>query len=334
VIHLPGGAAPRDPLRAISTRIVAAVGLVLFVVFVVYIDRDGYRDGNGDGLTLLDCFYYAVVSLSTTGYGDITPTSQPARLVNVLLITPARVAFLIILVGTTLQVLTDQYRTNVRLTRWRRTVKDHVIVCGYGTKGRSAARTLLGKGVPREQIVVVDESADARARATAQGMAAVAGSASSTEALNEAGVRDASSVVVAVDRDDAAVLATLTARELNSEATIVVAVREEENVHLLHQSGASSVITSSGAAGRLLGHAVYEPRVTEVLEDLLSVGEGLDIEHRPVEESEVGALSSLEIERGLVVGVIRDGELIRFDDPRVTELRAGDQVVYLHSHRA
>ena len=65
------------------------------------------------------------------------------------------------------------------------------------------------------------------------------------EALNEAGVREASSVVVAVDRDDTAVLATLTARELNAKATIVASVREEENVHLLHQSGASSVITSS-----------------------------------------------------------------------------------------
>jgi voltage-gated potassium channel len=162
----------------------------------------------------------------------------------------------------------------------------------------------------------------------------VAGSATSTEALGEAGVREASSVVVAVDRDDAAVLATLTARELNSTATIVAAVREEENVHLLHQSGASSVITSSGAAGRLLGHAVHEPRVTEVLEDLLSVGEGLDIAHRPVGESELGPLSGLRIDRGIVVGVIRDDELIRFDDPRASELRAGDQVVYLHSHRA
>lgn len=105
-------------------------------------------------------------------------------------------------------------------------------------------------------------------------------------------------------------------------------------MHLLHQSGASSVITSSGAAGRLLGQAVHAPRVTEVLEDLLSVGEGLDIEHRPVDESELGQLSALKIDRGIVVGVIRGDELIRFDDPRASELRAGDQVVYLHSHRA
>jgi len=89
-------------------------------------------------------------------------------------------------------------------------------------------------------------------------------------------------VVVAVSRDDAAVLATLTARELNPSATIVAAVREDENAHLLHESGASSVITSSSAAGRLLGLATTAPHITEVLEDLLSVGSGLDIVKRPI----------------------------------------------------
>ncbi|NHW88029.1 two pore domain potassium channel family protein, partial [Escherichia coli] len=76
----------------------------------VYLEREQYRDNNGDGLTLLDCFYYAVVSLSTTGYGDIVPMTQQARLVNIVFVTPARVLFLIILVGTTLEVLTEQYR--------------------------------------------------------------------------------------------------------------------------------------------------------------------------------------------------------------------------------
>ena len=53
------------------------------------------------------------VTLSTTGYGDITPVTTAARLTNVLLVTP--VLFLIILVGTTLQVLTEQCGTNRRL---------------------------------------------------------------------------------------------------------------------------------------------------------------------------------------------------------------------------
>lgn len=106
----------QGPLRALAIRLAAAITLVLLTVGVIYLDRDGYRDVNGDGLTLLDCFYYAVVSLSTTGYGDITPVTPDARLMNIVFITPARVLFLIILVGTTLEVLTDQYRNSLRVT--------------------------------------------------------------------------------------------------------------------------------------------------------------------------------------------------------------------------
>jgi voltage-gated potassium channel len=210
-------------------------------------------------------------------------------------------------------------------------LKDHVIICGFGTKGESAVRTLRDKGCEQSEIVVIDERAEARARATALGLAAVDGSVASTEALQEAEIGRARAVVVAVDRDDTAVLATLTARELNPQASIVAAVREAENVHLLRQSGATSVVTTASAAGRLLGHAVDEPRVTEVLEDLLSVGEGLDIAEHVVAEDEAGPIAALKPD-GLVVGVMRDGELMRFDDRRVAELQARDRVVYLHSH--
>lgn len=83
--------------------------MALFVLFltalVVWLDRGGYHD-NADGtVDLLDCVYYATVTLSTTGYGDIVPSSDSARLINILGVTPLRVAFLIILVGTTLEVL-------------------------------------------------------------------------------------------------------------------------------------------------------------------------------------------------------------------------------------
>ena len=63
--------------------------------------------------------------------------------------------------------------------------------------------------------------------------------------LRDAGIDKAAQVVVAVDADDAAVLVTLTAREHNETATIVAAVREDENAHLLHQSGATAIVRTS-----------------------------------------------------------------------------------------
>lgn len=64
--------------------------------------------------------------------------------------------FLIILVGTALKVLTDQYRNTLRVSRWRRKLKDHVIVCGYGTKGRAAVGALLETGFDKSRIVIVE----------------------------------------------------------------------------------------------------------------------------------------------------------------------------------
>ena len=80
-----------SPGIAIARRIGYAFAALLFAVVVVYLDRDGYRDAQGNALSLLDCLYYATVSLSTTGYGDITPLTPEARLINVLVITPLRV---------------------------------------------------------------------------------------------------------------------------------------------------------------------------------------------------------------------------------------------------
>ncbi|MDI9917095.1 potassium channel family protein, partial [Rhodococcus sp. IEGM 1379] len=108
-----------SPFRAIYKRVLIALGALAAAVVIVYIDRAGYRDAQENELSLLDCIYYATVSLSTTGYGDITPFTPSARLVNVLLITPLRIFFLIVLVGTTLSALTESSRQAFKIQRWR-----------------------------------------------------------------------------------------------------------------------------------------------------------------------------------------------------------------------
>jgi voltage-gated potassium channel len=163
------------------------------------------------------------------------------------------------------------------------------------------------------------------------GYASIHGDASSAGVLRRAHTPDARAIVVAPDRDDTAVLITLTARELNPSATIVASVREEENVHLLRQSGAGTVITSSGAAGRLLGLATLEPAAVQVLEDLLASGEGLDIVERDVAPSDVGKPPTGGPGR-LVIAVVRDGEVLRFDDERAQTTQARDRLVCLCTH--
>ena len=112
--------------------------------------------------------------------------------------------------------------------------------------------------------------------------------------MREAEVGKARAVIVAVSRDDTAelttltTLTTLTIRQLAPDATVVAAVRESENADLLTQSGADSVITSSDAAGGLLGLATDSPRTVSVVENLIAVNTGLDLLEREVVPDEVG----------------------------------------------
>ncbi|MGH3909410.1 MAG: potassium channel family protein [Pseudonocardiaceae bacterium] len=317
----------RGPTGSIGRRVIGAVLALAVTVLMVYLDRDGYRDVNEDQLSLLDCIYYATVSLSTTGYGDITPASDSARLANILVITPLRVLFLIVLVGTTLEVLTERSRQALKIQRWRRKVRDHVVVVGYGTKGRSAVSSLLADDDEPTSVVVVDTDPTALEAANARGLVTVNGNGTRSDVLRLAGVTRARAVVIATNRDDAAVLVTLTARQLTRKAHIVAAVRERENVHLLRQSGADSVVVSSETAGRLLGMATKTPEVVELVEDLLTPDAGLAIAQRPVEPDEVGG--SPRHLPDIVLGVVRDGRLYRVDAPDVDAVEDGDLLLYV-----
>ena len=167
--------------------------------------------------------------------------------------------FLITFVGTTVELLTERSRQSFRIQRWRTRVRNHTVVVGYGTKGRAAVETLLGDGAEPTDIVVVDTDRTRLDAASALGLVTVTGNATQSSVLRIAGVQRASAIVVATNRDDTAVLVTLTARELAPNIRIVASVRESENVHLLRQSGANSVIVSAETAGRLLGMATTTP---------------------------------------------------------------------------
>ena len=193
------------------------------------------------------------MSVSTTGYGDIVPVSPEARMWTTVVVTPLRLIFLITFVGTTVELLTERSRQSFRIQRWRSRVRDHTVVVGYGTKGRAAVDTLLGDGTEPTDIVVVDTDRTQLDAASALGLVTVTGNATRSSVLRIAGVQQARAIVVATNRDDTAVLVTLTARELAPNIRIVASVRESENVHLLRQSGANSVIVSAETAGRLLG---------------------------------------------------------------------------------
>jgi voltage-gated potassium channel len=327
VVRIPEG--HRSPIRVITRRVFIALVVLFGSAVIVYLDRNGYRDVRNEPLTFLDSLYFSAVSLSTTGYGDITPYTESARLINTVVFTPLRIAFLAVLIGTTLEVLSERSRQAWKIQRWRSRVRNHTIVIGYGTKGKTAVAARRGDDAADGEIVVVDTDRVALDHAATANLVTVNGDATKSDVLRLAGAQHAASIIIATGRDDTAVLVTLTARELAPKAKIVASIREAENHHLLRQSGADSVVVSSETAGRLLGLATTTPSVVEMIEDLLTPDEGLAIAEREVEQTEVGG--SPRHLNDIVLGVVRNGHLLRIGAPEVDAIEASDRLLYIRN---
>ena len=330
----PGEASVR---RQVITRSGIAVACLVLTTLIVYWGRDGYYDSQNPGqpITLLNAFYFATVSLSTTGYGDIVPSTPINRLLSALVITPLRIVFLIVLVGSTFELLTRRTQQYYREKRWRDHVENHTIIVGYGVKGRSAAQALIDNGLSPHKLVVVSTDPGEVRDAASIGCVGIEGDARRDDVLERAAIQHAKNIVVACDSDDKAVLITLNARRLNPDADVVTAVREAQHAPVLRQSGANAVITTAEAAGRLMGISLLSPTAGAIMEDLLDPAEGLEVCERVVTSAEaderVGSLAN----RGeMVLAVVRDGVTYRFDEPECRTLQLGDRIVEIrHTER-
>lgn len=316
-----------NPLGQLGRRVLVGLLMLAITTLGTWLERAGYNDSSDGVVDLLDALYYATVSITTTGYGDVVPVSDAARLFTTFVVTPARIIFLVLLVGTSVELIATASRSILREGRWRRNVHDHVVICGFGVKGRSALDSLREQGIAGDRIVVIDPNEDELATAARLGCVGIHGDASKDELLEAAGVDRARVVIVTPNRDDAAVLVTLSVRQQNPTVRIVAAARELENAPLLRRSGADVVLTSSGATGRMMGLAATAPHHVQVVEELLEIGNGLDLVERSIDTESEGRLASHRRDGELVVAVFRDDELVARNPTGSFELRSGDQVV-------
>ena len=335
ILRLP----ERSPWRAVLRRVALALWLVLAVAGLLWLTRDGLRDSAAPGRPpgFVAILYFTIVSLTTVGYGDIAPVTEQARLLNTLLLTPVRIFLWLLFLGTAyeLTLLRFRFDEEYRMRQLRERLAGHVIVCGFGVKGRAIVTELLAHGHEPQDIVVIDPVEAAIAEAAAQGLVALRGDASAEKLLRAAVAERAAYVLAAPDRDDACVLICLTVRSLAPTVQLVASAREEENVKLLYRAGADVVVSPSVSGGRLMAAAVRQQAVPQFLEDLLAFGRGVDAAERVVraEERGLSARDLPDLARTLVLGIARGERRYAFHELADCPLEPGDVVVYLTANR-
>lgn len=311
----------------IAWRVLFVLGLIGMAVAVHWFDRNGLQDSYDGDVSFLDVVYFTMISITTTGYGDIAPVTERARMFDALVVTPIRIFVVLIFVGTAYNFVFKRTWDNWRMKIIQNNLHDHIVIAGFGTSGKEAVQELIARGTNPAEIVVVDPFDDALAQAEKMGCAVINGDATRDVTLMNVKISRARSMIVSAGRDDTSILIVLTARHLAYHLPISVSVRASDNEMLARQAGATTVINPVSFAGLLLAGSCEGAKISDYLSDLASATGRVKLVQRPIDDDEVGMAMKDIVKEGLGVRIYRDNNMYGFWEEEAKKLEAGDIIV-------
>ncbi|MBB5280514.1 potassium channel family protein [Pacificimonas flava] len=317
-----------SPWGNLLLRATLVLGLIMVALAGHWYHRDALADGFDGHVSFVDIIYFTAVTITTVGYGDITPTSEGARLFDALVVTPIRLFIWIIFIGTAYSFVVRRSWEQWRMRGLQKKLTDHFIVAGYGTTGSAAVYELLQNGVDAEKILVIDPNEGRLEEARSEGCLTLQGDATRNATLEMASIDKARSFVACGGRDDTSALLVMSARQLNEDLSISAIIKSEENEFLVKKAGADTVINPVALGGHLLARAATGSHVVDYLQDLVVASGRVQLKERVVAIEECGGPLS-ECRGGLAVRIVRDGKYYGFWEPEAQSVEEGDIIVQI-----
>lgn len=283
-----------------------------------------------EGWSILDSLYVTAQTVTTVGFGDLTPRTPYGR--------AFAVVFMMVSVGIVLYALTSTVQAIVHSemfasyghSRKMNKMRDHFIICGAGRVGSHLVRNL--RAANGTFLVIENDSAKVEALVDL-GVTVLPRDATLEETLREAGVEHARGLASCLPDDADNVYVVLTARDLNPKLHIVARAAEEQAESKLLRAGANRVVAPTIIGGHRMAMALTKPAVGDFLDSLTANHLELGFEQLEVDSGStlVGRKLSetvIRSELNIVIVSIRrdDGEII-FNPSGSTQIEGGDMLI-------
>lgn len=283
----------------------------------------------------IESLYMVIITLSTVGFMEVKPLSDPARIMTILVILGGVGSFFY-LGGSLAQMLVEGKFQNMLGRRRVQKIIDeltgHYIICGYGRIGK-----VVAQGIKKEnfEVIVIEKDKGTLLQLEENKMLFIEGDATKDEVLLSAGLKKAKCLITALSDDAANVFVTLTSRQLNPKITIVARTDMESHVSRLKQAGADNVFMPYNIGGLRLVQSVLRPTATSLLDLAIRGDINLQMEELPVgKNSEF--VSKLVKDSGirprfdiLIVGIKKSSGEMVFNPGPETIINDGDLLVAL-----
>ena len=295
--------------------------------------------------SIWDVFYFGMVTITTVGYGDITPDTAAGKVLTVLLFSIG-VVIISIMTGSIASVMTaSKIREGMGLKKIQ--LNGHVIICGFNSNIEQVI-TGINNAFKQEMpdIVLVNSYPDAEITAFIEhfpnsNIRFVSGDFTLESTLRRAAVEKASVAIMLADPgsestakpDDRTLLATLTIKSLSSDIEVCAEILDSANEEHLRRAGADQLVLSGEFNGFLLSSAVISPGIAQAIREIMHIREGSNLLRVPVPKDIVGktfndaVVEFLKRNGSILIGVITEKKTFNMEEMLSSESNAIDEFI-------
>ncbi len=260
-------------LGVIHSKKFELLTLLLFLAFVTFISGVLIYvfEGNGQNKNIVDFFdalYWALVTISTVGYGDISPVTTEGRIVSIIVIITgvAILAFATSIIVSAFTEKLDELKAERSLLTANR-LKSFYLICGYSQMAEIVAEKLRAKKL---NVVVIDHDKSRIEAAQQKGYVAIIGDASKLSTYSQISHHShIKAALVLVSDNVQSTYITLTLRSLSKKTKIYTKADSHSMVQKLKLAGATRILHTSETIGDIAKEYIQKPIAFDAINRLI-----------------------------------------------------------------
>jgi len=325
----------KSAMNILIDGVVLKVFIVIFsvmtagAVVVFFFEREQNPDHFD---TIFQSVWWALVTMTTVGYGDKVPITIGGRLAGAVIMFSG-VALVSIFTATISSIyVARKIREDKGLEQIN--IENHIVLCGWYDHSESLLESLIKLNDSKELNIVLvnelpeDEVNNVLFKYKGVNIKYVRGDFTSEAVLELANVKKAHSVLIVPDTstlstsepDERTVLATLTLKAMNPTIKVYAHVVNPATKGHLRRANVDEIVLQDEFTGFLLASHVANPGIPQTFNELLDYNVRMNLQRFEIPENKVGATFGELSEyynnsgNGILIGITSEREAVQISD--------------------
>lgn len=302
-------------------KLIYISAFLLYVLAILAIQWFESQSADANIKTIGDAFWYAIVTLTTVGYGDFYPVTLPGKIIGLLVIIGS-LGILGFLIGE-ITVRFNQYMEKKKSGFWGTDFEDHYVIIGWNEFAQKVANQIIHAG--QKVAFVTNSKTDLDLIAdlySSKDVFSLFADYSNVEAYQKVNINQTKRVFVNFVEDSETLVFVINLKKQYPDANVVVRCTNPNLKETFHNAGIDHVIAQNEVASRLVASYLFEPHVATYTEDLIATSvseDDADIQQYLITENcqfagadYMDAFLKLKVDfNAILIGLVQDQKVIK-----------------------